>query len=145
MGYKKELKCDNCGVIPYVLINGYLVAERLLEDVIFEVSIDPRKKYYQAKVRDDQKEYFSNFNEEKWLKVIEDYAEDLDIAQCPKCKDDVAMTDADLVEPVPIKQVPMGNISDVLKKTKKKTKPKKAQKPAFESGALGSFDCMEDW
>lgn len=80
--------CDNCGEIECVLFNGYCVAERLLEDIMFEVRRLPEKIYI-ANVAKTSEKFFDNFNQEKWLKRIAEFAEGYDIATCPKCRGDV--------------------------------------------------------
>ena len=116
MSELKEFKCDNCGVIPFVHENGYAIRGRILEGITFEIYIDSRKKYYEAHPIKADAEYFSDFNEKKLLKEMADHAEELDIAECPKCHGEVIMPNKiGLVKKGTIKQVPMGNIMDVIK------------------------------
>ena len=57
------------------LIDGYQVGDRLLEDVGFEVSFDPKtEKVTNIEVEKDAEDYFSDLNTKKWLKEIKDYA-----------------------------------------------------------------------
>lgn len=85
-----ELKCDNCGKIDYVLVDGYYFGDRLLEGVNFKVK-DKDGKPNSVGVTDECIEYFEDLNKNKWLKICDDFCEDLDIAQCPKCGDDVVV------------------------------------------------------
>ncbi len=64
--------------VEAVYLNGYNVGDRLLEDVMFEItlSVDGR---FQASVTPDCAEYFSNLNQEKWLREIEAYCADRDL------------------------------------------------------------------
>jgi len=85
-----ELKCDSCGAIDHVLVDGYAFGDRLLEGVMFEV-IDKNGKPKVNRVAPECQDYFSDLNQEKWAMICEDYCEQLDIAQCPKCGDDVVV------------------------------------------------------
>lgn len=85
-----ELKCDNCGVIDYVLIDGYPFGDTLLEGVNFVVK-DENGVPKASGVVVEQQDYFDNLNQKKWLKACEEFCEDLDIAECPKCGGEVVV------------------------------------------------------
>lgn len=85
----KKLKCDNCGEIDYVLVDGYDFGDRLLEGVMFEIRIVKGK--YKAQVKKDCASYFDDLNTKKWLSECEFYAEELDVATCPKCDGEIGM------------------------------------------------------
>lgn len=89
------LKCDNCGDIEYVLVDGYHFGDRLLESVMFMVK-DNNGEPQVMGVTDDCKEYFSDLNQKKWLKECEKFCKDLDIATCPHCQSDVGVWGADM-------------------------------------------------
>ena len=82
------MKCNKCGEIEYSLINGYDVAERLLEDVLFEVRII-NNKIIVVKVREEDRDYFEQFNTKKWLLEIKNLVKDMDFLSCPKCNGDI--------------------------------------------------------
>ena len=88
---ERKLICGKCGEIPHIFINGGEVEEKLLEDVMFKASIDARKKYYHAEVTEEDEEYFEQFNKDMWLQTVEEYASELDTAQCPKCHTKIVM------------------------------------------------------
>ena len=85
-----KLNCDNCGEIDYVLVDGYSFGDRLLEGVDFKVK-DQNGIATALGVVEEAMEYFGDLNKNKWLRACEDFCEQLDIAQCPKCGDDVVV------------------------------------------------------
>ena len=85
-----KLKCDNCGEIDHIIVDGYSFGDRLLEGVSFMVK-DENGKPKAFGVTPACQDYFDDLNQKKWLGACEDYCEHLDIAQCPKCGDDVVV------------------------------------------------------
>lgn len=85
-----ELKCDKCGKIDHVLVDGYPFGDRLLEGVMFEVR-DVNGKPDVIGVTKDCLDYFEGLSSKKWLKACKDYCEKLDVAGCPNCGEDVAV------------------------------------------------------
>ncbi len=83
-----ELKCDKCGKIDRVLVDGYSVGDRLLEGVMFEVA-DSDGHPVAVGVTERYQAYFETLNREYWFSLIEDFCQDLDVAECPKCGDEV--------------------------------------------------------
>ncbi len=65
---------------PYngtVVINGENVAGRLLEDVMFLADVvDGIPNLTTVRVDPDAADYFTNFNQEKWLQEIREYVAD---------------------------------------------------------------------
>lgn len=88
---KKQLKCDNCGDIDSVLFDGYDIAERLLEGVMFRATPNDKGSYDIALAFDHDQEYFDGFNQKKWFKEGLKHVEEIDFCQCPECGDDVHM------------------------------------------------------
>lgn len=80
-------KCETCGEIEMVLLDGYSFGDRLLEDVMFEITKEGDK--FTAKISKECEDYFEDLNKEKWLKEAEKYASTNDIFTCPKCGGDV--------------------------------------------------------
>lgn len=76
-----------CGQIDYVLFDGYLFGDRLLESVMFRAY--PHMDTIRVTVDEDSKEFFENFNTKEWLKRALEFAKSNDIATCPKCGKDV--------------------------------------------------------
>jgi len=110
----KTFKCDKCGGVDYVTVDGYGFGDRVLEGVLFEIRFAKGAKKYKATVESSAKEYFSTLNEKMWLKRAEEYVQGTDAASCPKCGDDVAMNeDSVRPEPKPL-MVKMSNIADIL-------------------------------
>jgi hypothetical protein len=84
-----KCKCDNCGELEYVLMDGYSFGDRLLERVMFEVRKNNNTDF-QVNIDKESEDYFNTLNKKKWLKEAKDYASKNDIFTCPKCGDDVA-------------------------------------------------------
>ena len=85
----KKFICDKCGEIDYVLFDGYSFGERILENVYF-------KAYYENEelkvdlCGDWNDPYCRQLNKEYWMGLALDWAKnELDIAECPKCREDV--------------------------------------------------------
>ena len=75
------LGCEDCGErLPYVIIDGYTVGERILEGVKFHFF--PNRT---VKVRDEDVEYFETLNKHMWLKRVQALALDGEDVICPKC------------------------------------------------------------
>lgn len=83
------MRCDTCGELEYVLLDGYDVGDRLLEGVLFEIR--KKGKGYTATTQAKNEKYMKNLNEKKWLREMVRYAAETDTATCPKCRGDVAM------------------------------------------------------
>ena len=99
-----ELKCDNCGVIDCVLVDGYAIGDRLLEEVYFKIE-DKDGKPHSIGVIDECKDYFDGFNRDKWLLAMEAHCQDLDYAECPKCGSEVDVSSWERGNRKPIKVV----------------------------------------
>ena len=94
-----ELKCDNCGKIDYVLVDGYGIGDRLLEGVMFMVEDKDGKPHTIGVVKESQI-YFDDFNKEKFLAEMESFCEHEEDAYCPKCDGIVDIWGAFQVETV---------------------------------------------
>lgn len=116
-----ELKCDKCGKIDHVLVDGYTFGDRILEGVMFEVR-DKNGKPDAIGVTKECLDYFNDLNTKKWLKACQGYCEDLDIAQCPKCGYDVPVWGAN--KPLPTARViRMTSGSDLINQIMNAQKP----------------------
>lgn len=82
-----KFKCDVCGEVDYGVLDGYAVGDRLLEGVLFDIHINGQKPT--AAVQHRFASYFDDLNKEKWLKAMEEHAEEQDIFQCPECGGDM--------------------------------------------------------
>jgi len=78
------------GAIDHVLVDGYYFGDRLLEGVNFMVK-DQDGIPTALGVVPEAQSYFEDLNQKKWLKACEEFCEQLDVAQCPKCGDDVVV------------------------------------------------------
>lgn len=107
-----NFNCPNCGKIDHILIDGYEVGDRLLEDVKFRVSEKNGKTHAELAFERDRA-YFDDLNTAKWLKAVEEYAEELDVVGCPNCNEEIIFNE-DEREVTPI-AVPCTNIMDVLR------------------------------
>jgi hypothetical protein len=79
-----------CGEIDYVLFDGYHFGDRTLEDVMFKAYFEGDELKVDSVDTWEKDPYLKGLNKEHWIKLALEYAQDLDIAQCPKCKDDIA-------------------------------------------------------
>lgn len=87
-----KFDCEICGKIDYAFADGYHVGDRLLEGVRFEIRKNSDGTCT-AKIAEDSKEYFSDLNQRKWLNKMAKWAEQHDVFECPKCKNDVVPDD----------------------------------------------------
>ena len=71
-------------------IDGYNFGDRLLEGVMFVVSI--KNGELSVKVDKDAEEYFSGLNQKKWLEAAKDYALENDIFEGPNGEELCLMT-----------------------------------------------------
>lgn len=108
------LNCEKCGDLEFAYIDGYDVAERLLEGVMFEIRFVGKKA--NVKVREYDKDYFEQFNEPKWLQAIKELAEEEDNLICPKCQDHIGNGGIGTSDgkPKPI-GIPVNSIDDIIK------------------------------
>lgn len=86
--------CDECGGVDHVLMDGYGVGDRLLEGVMFKVTI--KKDVLVAHLCDESKDYFKDngISVRKWEKEMTDDAtrsyesDGCCLMICPNCKED---------------------------------------------------------
>ena len=83
--------CDKCGEIDHVIMDGYLIGDRILEGVKFDVRKTDGK--FEAKVQRSALPYLkrNHMDVEKWEEEMAAFCQDYDIAECPKCGWDVAL------------------------------------------------------
>lgn len=89
----KRPTCDQCGkVVDYIVVDGYDVAERLLEGVEFRVGLGDDGSATPSLLNKSDENYFSSLNEKKWLGEIKDFVENhADVANCPYCDKEVSL------------------------------------------------------
>lgn len=87
------MECDNCGEIDTVLFDGYRFGGRLLESVMFRVFYQEGLPVKVEPVDGWDSWYLSKLNKDKWQKAAEEYAAGLDDGECPKCGEDIDMSD----------------------------------------------------
>ncbi len=72
------IECDNNGelheVLDYVILDGYHVGDRLLEDLPFHIRANADRTDLEVSVPKHYAEYFDQFNKEKFLKAAKEYA-----------------------------------------------------------------------
>jgi hypothetical protein len=85
-----KFDCGNCGQIDHVIIDGYNYGDRLLEGVTFEVRRDDDGKFH-SQVEEFSREYFSQFNQERYLNMINEGMEHEEFAICPTCGEEVVI------------------------------------------------------
>ena len=81
--------CDGCGRLEYILIDGYGFGERMLEGVMFRVSVDENGGFLATPILGWHHPYLRTLNREYWENEALCYAKENDIAECPKCGQDV--------------------------------------------------------
>ncbi len=72
--YKEEMITEVTEGI--FLVDGYSIADRLLEGVMFEVTVDDNG-ITTVEVQEEDRDYFGQFNGEMFLKKVWEYAERL--------------------------------------------------------------------
>ena len=88
---------SGCGEVPYILMNGYCFGERVMEDVMFRVEIKNDEIVVSVKDEWPEREgdpwekcsYLFTLNKDYWMQQALEYAQDNDIATCPKCGQDI--------------------------------------------------------
>ena len=90
-----KFDCEKCGKIDEALLNGYLFGDRTLEGVMFKVrkNDDGTCKVEPANGSWDKDSYLRELNKEYWMKLAKEFAEQNDIFECPKCKNEVIPDD----------------------------------------------------
>ena len=83
-----QFDCEECGKVDYGLLDGYMIADRKLEGVMFICRLDGYGEWT-AEVHPDSAEYFKDFNQEKFLELVVEYCKRNDVWTCPKCCGDV--------------------------------------------------------
>ena len=93
--------CENCAkttladfiVVTTALLDGYKVGDRVLEEVMFRITIDDDE--LKAEIREDCAEYFKTLNRKMWLKNIHKALNSGDLDDChltcETCGDDIAV------------------------------------------------------
>lgn len=90
----KHFETESGNTIKVAQFDGYLINERPFEGLMFQVEIqdDGSLKVY---VKPSDEDYFSDFNQEKWLKVAADFAYEYDIFEDPKTGEECWLIDTD--------------------------------------------------
>lgn len=117
-----DLKCNNCGKVPHVLVHGYDFGDRLLEDVWFMVE-DVDGKPSVIGVTPDCEDYFSELNKDMWIDACQTYCEHLDVAMCPKCPRDIIVwghSDITGIKPPEPKEIKMCQGVDIFEELRKR-------------------------
>jgi len=117
----------NGKTIPYILIDGYPVGDRLLEGVLFQVSFDSKNKI-KVEIEPSCYEYFESLNKSKWYKAIEGMFEsmiddkDFSWAACCECSEEEYLDVVGAKTKPPKKSKPLTiqvkSINDIIKKKK---------------------------
>jgi hypothetical protein len=122
----KHFETESGKTIKTAQFNGYNIAEKLLEGLIFRVDIkeDGTLKVY---VRSEDKIYFDQFNTEKFLREAQDFAEKNDIFEDPISGEDCwpifrDNNEKNLSEKQPI-VMKTSNFDEVMDSEEEKKKP----------------------
>lgn len=82
----RHFNCMICGKVYKAKIDGYTFGDRLLEGVMFEVTISPTDGSMTADVPDpDGRQYMDDLNFEKWKKRAIDVAGDAESDEAFSC------------------------------------------------------------
>lgn len=82
MSKVKHFETVSGKIVKTAEFDGYSIADRLLEGLMFQITVQ-EDGTLKASVKDKDKDYFSDFNQEKWLKIAVDYAYNNDIFYDP--------------------------------------------------------------
>ena len=82
-----ELICEECGHKGSMLVDGYAFGDRLLEGVMFKITLKGRKVTAENLPEDEG--YMAGLNKKLWLKAAVEFALDGDDGECPKCGDNM--------------------------------------------------------
>jgi len=84
-----KIFCDNCEKeLDFVLIDGYLFGDRLLEGVMFKISLSENGRTCIG-VDSESEVYMKQLNWKYWKKQCEDFCTEYDLAECPYCGEEV--------------------------------------------------------
>jgi hypothetical protein len=105
----KHFETESGKTIKNAQFDGYSINDRPFEGLMFQVEIqeDGSLKVY---VKPSDEDYFSDFNQEKWLKIATDYAYENDIFEDPISGEDCWLVDTDnksLDETKEVKKTPI--------------------------------------
>ena len=78
MSKVKHFETVSGKIVKIAEFDGYSIADRLLEGLMFQISVQ-EDGTLKASVKEKDKAYFSDFNQEKFLKLAVDYAYENDI------------------------------------------------------------------
>ena len=98
-----KLFCEDCGELDYILLNGYTIGDRVLEDVMFvfvlkkgNIVLADKCVLYDNKFTTwKQDSYLKTLNDKYWLKQIKSAGSpkpELELFECPKCHDSDIIT-----------------------------------------------------
>ena len=73
----KHFESETGQILYSITIDGYEVGDRLLEGVMFIVTVQSNGTLA-VKVHPDAQEYFEDLNKEKWLKEIAEHVQEAD-------------------------------------------------------------------
>lgn len=110
----RSLFCDNkCNKdLKFVYVHGYDFGDRLMEDVMFKVEVVDGKGLCTG-LHPDAEPYMIQFNWDYWKKKCEEHCENIDIAICPFCGEDILVEDEETIRPKPV-AIGMKSAKDIL-------------------------------
>jgi len=132
------------GEIPYAFVNGYNFGDRLLEGVMFKITITKNNKFKAEALRKDM-DYLKGLNLKKWLGSAEAFANSNDIFYTNEKENEEAWVVDEQGRihpqlskskvPVPI-EVPSTTFADLMKSVEKEVKAKKGCR------VCGEYNCV---
>ena len=99
MSKVKHFETVSGKIVKTAEFDGYSIADRLLEGLMFQITVQ-EDGTLKASVKDKDKDYFSDFNQEKWLKIAVDYAYKNDIFYDPNTGEECCIIFEDLVKDI---------------------------------------------
>lgn len=86
---EEKFYCERCDKeYTTVYADGYYIGDRLMEDVMFLVTMDQGKPVCIG-VADECKPYMEQFNLKHWKKRCNEWCENMEEYVCPECGGDI--------------------------------------------------------
>ncbi len=140
----KHFETESGKIIMTAQYDGYQIAERLLEGLMFQISIQPDGSL-KSSVKPEDENYFSQFNTVKFLKEAEDYAYKNDIFEDPNSGeecwlvvDGVDTRTQSKAQPITVK---VGKFDSVFGQSKTKASDAKSQ---LSSNGYAILDMIDE-
>lgn len=105
-------KCEDCGDVKMVTLDGYAIGDRLLEGVMFNIT-KRKNGTFKAVFAEPDSRYVQGLNKRKWEKDMAEYAAETDVFACGTCGGDIYVEEDSDVNPVSGKPLTLINCADI--------------------------------